>query len=68
MGLSRRRFPYGAFITTLMQNIGAETGITVLIASHDPSAAEAADWVYELRDGKLMNVYRTVEKEQAPAP
>ena len=31
-----------------------QMGITVVIASHDPKVEEAADWVYELRDGLLV--------------
>ena len=35
--------------------VGSRSGITVVIASHDPKVEEAADCVYELRDGRLIS-------------
>jgi ABC-type lipoprotein export system ATPase subunit len=29
-------------------------GVTVVIASHDPNVRQAADRIYELRDGQLV--------------
>jgi peptide/nickel transport system ATP-binding protein len=55
----------GASIIALIRSVIAETGITVIVASHDPSVAEAADWVYELSDGKLVRAYRQVEVDGA---
>jgi len=43
----------GADIVTLFRGIVEQTGITVVIASHDPNIHQAADRVYELRDGQL---------------
>jgi putative ABC transport system ATP-binding protein len=51
----------GTSIIALIRSIIAETGVTVIVASHDPSVAEAADWVYELADGKLVRAYRPAE-------
>jgi ABC-type lipoprotein export system ATPase subunit len=44
----------GAEIIALFREIVERTGITVVIASHDPNVRQAADWVYELRDGGLV--------------
>jgi ABC-type lipoprotein export system ATPase subunit len=44
----------GAGIITLFRDIAEHTGITVVIASHDPNVRQAADQVYELRDGQLV--------------
>jgi ABC-type lipoprotein export system ATPase subunit len=46
----------GASIITLMQRIAAQAGITVVVASHDPNVHEAADRVFELKDGRLIGV------------
>ena len=43
----------GASIIALLKEI-ARTGITVVVASHDPNVHETADWVFELRDGRLV--------------
>lgn len=44
----------GASIIQLLRDIVDQTGVSVLIASHDPTVWKAADLVYELRDGKLV--------------
>ncbi|HNB55254.1 MAG TPA: ATP-binding cassette domain-containing protein, partial [Anaerolineales bacterium] len=44
----------GASIIALLRQIVAETGVTVVIASHDPKVHEAADVVFELKDGKRV--------------
>jgi peptide/nickel transport system ATP-binding protein len=44
----------GSNIIALLKAIVEQTGITVIIASHDPKVEEAADCVYELLDGKLV--------------
>jgi ABC-type lipoprotein export system ATPase subunit len=44
----------GSNMIALMREIVRQMGITIVIASHDPKVAEAADWVYELRDGLLV--------------
>ncbi len=46
----------GASIIALLQAIASQTGITVLVASHDPNVHEAADRLVELRDGQLVEV------------
>ncbi len=38
----------------LLKEIVAQTGVTVVVASHDPNVHEAADWVFELQDGRLV--------------
>jgi ABC-type lipoprotein export system ATPase subunit len=45
----------GAGIISLFREIVDRTGITVVIASHDVNVREAADRVYELRDGQLAD-------------
>jgi ABC-type lipoprotein export system ATPase subunit len=44
----------GSNIVALLREIVYKTGITVVIASHDPKVEEATDCVYELRDGQLV--------------
>jgi hypothetical protein len=34
--------------------IATQAGVTVVIASHDPNVHETADWLFELRDGRLI--------------
>jgi peptide/nickel transport system ATP-binding protein len=45
----------GSNIIALLQEVVRQSGITVVIASHDPKVEEAADCVYELRDGRLIS-------------
>ena len=44
----------GARIIALLKRIATETGVTVVVASHDPNVHEAADYVFELMDGRLV--------------
>jgi peptide/nickel transport system ATP-binding protein len=44
----------GAGILALLREIVDRTGVTVLVASHDPSVHQAADLVFELKDGCLV--------------
>ncbi len=44
----------GASIINLLREIAKQTGVTVIIASHDPNVHAAADVVYELEDGMLV--------------
>jgi putative ABC transport system ATP-binding protein len=44
----------GTSIIALLRQIATETGVTVIIASHDSKVHEAADVVYEMRDGRLV--------------
>jgi putative ABC transport system ATP-binding protein len=46
----------GHQIVELLRYIVTETGVTVVIASHDPKVIEAVDRVYTLQDGKLLEV------------
>lgn len=45
----------GSNIIALLQEIAHQLGITVIVASHDPKIEEAADRIYELRDGALVS-------------
>ncbi len=45
----------GASIIALLQDVVAQTGLTVIVASHDPNVHKAADRVYELLDGRLVD-------------
>jgi ABC-type glutathione transport system ATPase component len=54
----------GASIIALLKEITAQTGVTVVVASHDPNVHEAADWIFELQDGRLVaTVDQTGENE-----
>jgi ABC-type lipoprotein export system ATPase subunit len=44
----------GARIISLLRETSTRTGVTVVVASHDPNVQEVADWVFELRDGRLV--------------
>ena len=44
----------GASIIALLKEITTQTGVTVVVASHDPNVHEAADWIFELKDGRLV--------------
>jgi putative ABC transport system ATP-binding protein len=44
----------GASIIALLKQIVIQTGVTVVIASHDPTVHEAADLIFELKDGRLV--------------
>jgi len=49
----------GASIIALLKQIATQTGVTVVVASHDPNVHEAAERVFELKDGWLVG---TVEQ------
>lgn len=44
----------GANIIRLLRQVVTDTGVTVVIASHDPNVHAAADRVFELQDGRLV--------------
>lgn len=46
----------GSNIIALLREISRKTGITMIIASHDPKVEEAVDLVFEMNDGELMPV------------
>jgi len=46
----------GASIIALLKKIATQTGVTVVVASHDPNVHEAADWIFELKDGRLVGI------------
>jgi len=43
----------GSNIIALLREISRKTGITMVIASHDPKVEEAVDLVFEMADGEL---------------
>jgi len=45
----------GSNIIALLHEISKKTGITVVIASHDPKVEEAVDLVFEMQDGALVS-------------
>ena len=53
----------GASIIALLKEIAVRAGVTVVVASHDPKVHEAADWVFELKDGRLAG---TVDQSARP--
>jgi peptide/nickel transport system ATP-binding protein len=53
----------GAEIIALFRDIAEQTGITVVIASHDPKVRQAADWVYELQAGQLAGTHQPAGPE-----
>ena len=55
----------GYAIIALLRSIVEQTGVTVLIASHDPKVIEAVDLVYVLEDGRLVE---TIEQMGGKVP
>jgi putative ABC transport system ATP-binding protein len=43
----------GSNIIALLREVASKTGITIIIASHDPKVEEAVDLVFEMVDGAL---------------
>jgi ABC-type lipoprotein export system ATPase subunit len=37
-----------------LRRVVDQTGVTVIVASHDPNVHEAADWLFGLQDGRLV--------------
>jgi peptide/nickel transport system ATP-binding protein len=58
----------GASIIALLKDIVAQTGLTVVVASHDPNVHKAADLVYELLDGQLVEEVDAKLMFQPPRP
>ncbi|MCA9962358.1 MAG: ATP-binding cassette domain-containing protein, partial [Anaerolineales bacterium] len=48
----------GYSIIALLRNVVAQTGVTAVIASHDPKVEEEADIVFVLEDGKLKETHQ----------
>jgi len=44
----------GESIIALLKTVTRQGGVTVVVASHDPNVHEAADSIFELRDGRLI--------------
>jgi peptide/nickel transport system ATP-binding protein len=53
----------GASIITLLKEIASQTRVTVVVASHDPNVQEAADRIYVLQDGRLVQEIERKEQE-----
>jgi len=47
----------GREIIALLRRLTVETGVTVVIASHDPAVMASAEVVFELEDGRLVRTY-----------
>jgi peptide/nickel transport system ATP-binding protein len=45
----------GMGIIQLLRDIVDRTGVTVVVASHDPLVWQAADLIYEMRDGEIVS-------------
>ena len=55
----------GYAIISLLRDIAEKTGVTVLIASHDPKVLESVDLVYRLEDGRLVETIDQFERSVA---
>jgi peptide/nickel transport system ATP-binding protein len=55
----------GSNIIALLREVAHQMGITVVVASHDLKVEEAADCVYELQDGQLVEPAQTSRREAA---
>lgn len=45
----------GRTIVQLFQTVVKEEGVTVIIASHDPTVEEMAEYTYRMADGRIVN-------------
>jgi putative ABC transport system ATP-binding protein len=54
-------------IVQLLAHVAREQGAGVLLVTHDHDAAAAADWVSEMRDGRLLGTVRNAERKSARA-
>ncbi len=55
----------GEQILTLLRGLADHEGVTLLIATHDPAAAEFATDLYQLRDGQIVE--RQLQRAAVPA-
>ena len=55
----------GASIIALLKGIATQTGVTVVVASHDPNVHEAADWLFELKDGRLVGIADRIDHQNS---
>jgi peptide/nickel transport system ATP-binding protein len=58
----------GASIIALLREIVSQTGVTVVVASHDPNVHEAADWLFELKDGRLVGAVDQSGRSEVRTP
>ena len=56
----------GAEILALLRRLNRERGVTILMVTHDPGAAAAADRVIHVRDGTIERI--EVNPQAMPAP
>ena len=42
-------------IMDIIKNLNKESGITVILVTHDPSVAKQAERIVSIRDGKIIN-------------
>jgi putative ABC transport system ATP-binding protein len=57
----------GARVLDLLRALNAETGVAILLATHAPEVAAAADRVIHLRDGRVHRVEHERLSESAPS-
>ena len=59
----------GARILELLQEVNRRSGAALLLATHDPAVAAAADRTVEMRDGRILRVEpRAAAVEPGPRP
>ena len=56
----------GAGIITLLRQMQAETGSSILLSSHDPAVIEMADIRIDLLDGRVIRIEDTRHTPRAP--
>lgn len=47
----------GALILSLLQEVNRETGASLLLATHDPAVADAADHAIRMQDGRIADLH-----------
>ena len=45
----------GTRIVELLRDVNRRSGAAVVLVTHDPAVAGAADWILEMRDGRLLD-------------
>jgi macrolide transport system ATP-binding/permease protein len=58
----------GAEVMSLLRELNAERGVTLIIVTHDPEVAAYADRIVHLRDGEISRVEKTKESSTDTTP
>jgi putative ABC transport system ATP-binding protein len=54
----------GQRVISLLQEVHAETGVSILLATHSADVAQAADRVITMRDGRFVSQERAARRDR----